>query len=68
LALDEPNEKDETFEFDTLKFVVEKDLLDKTGGIKIVFTTNAFGAGFKVESVNPLSEGAGGNTCGTCSC
>ncbi len=70
LALDEPKETDETFEVGTLSIVVEKELLQKTGGIKIDFTSNPFGGGFNITSVNPIADdgGGGGDSCGSCSC
>jgi Fe-S cluster assembly iron-binding protein IscA len=67
LALDEPKDGDETFEFDELKFIVEKSLLEQTGGIKVDFANHAFGGGFKIDSVKPLSN-SGSNSCGSCSC
>jgi len=68
LALDEPKDTDKTFDIDEIKFVIEEELLTKTGEIKIEYTQNPFGGGFKIESANPLSADAGSDACGSCSC
>ncbi len=68
LALDELKDTDKAFDFDEIKFVIEEELLTKTGEIKIMYAQNPYGGGFKIESANPLSAEAGSDGCGTCSC
>ncbi len=68
LALDELKDTDKSFDFDEIKFVIEEELLTKTGEIKIMYAQNPFGGGFKIESANPLAAEAGSEGCGTCSC
>ncbi|WP_419785625.1 IscA/HesB family protein [Pseudodesulfovibrio sp.] len=72
LALDEPNEKDNTFEAGGFTFAIAKDLMEATGNISINMTPY----GFVVESENPVG-GSGGCSCscgdggcgsGSCSC
>ena len=67
MALDEPKDSDQTFDIEDLKFVVEKELLERTGAIKIDFASHPFGGGFRIEPENQLAAG-GMNTCGSCSC
>jgi len=67
LALDEPkeNDVDETYEFDGLNFVVEKQLLKTTGGICVDFIDRGYFGGYQIEPKIPLG---GGGDCGSCSC
>ena len=61
LALDEANEKDKEFEAAGFRFVIDKELLELTGKVRIDMTYY----GFTVESDNPV--GGGGCSCGGCS-
>jgi len=67
LALDEPKETDEKFEFDGLKVVIEKALLQQTGGVCVDFVEKGFFRGYRVDPKIPLSRG-GDKSCGECSC
>ena len=60
MALDEPKDNDETFEFDKLKFVVDKALLDETGGICVDFVQRGFFGGYQIEPKVPLKKAGGG--------
>ena len=63
LALDdEEKDTDETFESVGLKFLIDKDLIEKVKPIKIDYQTSMYGEGFKIESSLPAKS------CGTCSC
>jgi Fe-S cluster assembly iron-binding protein IscA len=58
LALDEAKASDKVFEEGTLKFLVDGDLLDKCGTVKV---------GFAITSANSLGTGGGccsGGSCG----
>ena len=68
LALDEPKDSDEIFEFDTLKFVVDKALIESTGGICVDFQQSGYFGGYKIEPKVPMKAEGGGNECGSCSC
>ncbi len=69
MALDEPKDSDETFEFGGMKFVVEKQLLESTGGICVDFVQRGYFGGYQIEPKIPLGKGEGGsNECGSCSC
>lgn len=65
LALDEPKESDEKYEFDGLNFVIDKQLLEQTGGVCVDFIQRGFFGGYQIEPKNPLSKGAGGS-CSSC--
>lgn len=62
LALDEPKDSDDTFDFDKLKFVVDKDLLKEAAPITIDFTTY----GFIIDS--GIKPTGGGCSCCSGSC
>lgn len=59
LALDEARPDDATFEFDGIRYLVDKDFLARAQPIEIDFT----GQGFKVSSALKLNDGCGG--CGS---
>jgi iron-sulfur cluster assembly protein len=63
LALDEPSDTDEVFEQATFKVIINKELHDQLGGVRIDFGGNRWqGAGFRINAIN--SGGSGGS----CSC
>ncbi|NLZ17316.1 MAG: hypothetical protein GX087_06240 [Desulfobulbaceae bacterium] len=69
LALDEPKDNDKVFEEGTLKFVVEDQLLDRCGSIKVDFIEAGYRSGFSITSANPLGSGScsvGGSCGGSC--
>jgi len=62
LALDEPKDTDEVFDFDGgIKFVMEKDLLEAAKPVKVDITYT----GFSVDSNLQLGGGSCGSSCGT---
>jgi Fe-S cluster assembly iron-binding protein IscA len=63
MALDESTTGDEVFEDRGVKFLVEKNLLEKVKPITVDFITSPRGNGFKITS--SLSQE---NACGSCSC
>lgn len=64
LALDESKENDKIFEEGALKFLVEDDLLERCGSIKVDFVEAGYRSGFSITSTNPL----GGGSCSSGSC
>lgn len=60
MALDEPEQNDEQFEKDGIRFVVDKELLETAKPIKVDFLETDNGSGFYITS--------GMSGCGTCSC
>lgn len=59
MALDEPNDKDQEFEIDGYKYIVEKDFLNQAQPIKVDFHMY----GFKLES--GMDFGSGCSSCGS---
>ncbi len=59
LVLDEPNDMDETFEFNGFKFIANKDLLSQTQPVTVDFK----GVGFQISS--NLQMGGGCSSCST---
>jgi Fe-S cluster assembly iron-binding protein IscA len=64
LALDEPKESDKVYEEGGLKFLVDGDLHEKCGAVKVDFIEAGYRSGFSITSANPLSSGG---SCGSCS-
>jgi Fe-S cluster assembly iron-binding protein IscA len=66
LALDEPKGSDESFASGEIKFVIDNDLVSRTGDVIIDFVEMGGQAGFSVTPAKPV-----GNSCnvgGSCSC
>ena len=61
MALDEPKDTDDSFDVKGLKFVVDKDFMEKAEKIKIDFT----GMGFSLDSNMDLGQGGGCGSCGS---
>ncbi len=59
LALDEPGDDDEVFKKTQYTFCMNKELLEKTGDVKIDLSY----MGFSVESANPIGGGGGCAGC-----
>ncbi len=70
LALDEPKESDAKYEEDGLTFLVDNNLLETCGSIKVDFMDAGMRSGFSISSTNPLggggcsSEGCSSSGCG----
>lgn len=60
MALDEPKDSDDLFDTKGLKFVVDKEFMEKAQNIKIDFN----GMGFSLDSGLDLGQGS---NCGGCS-
>jgi iron-sulfur cluster assembly protein len=65
LALDESKNSDKAFEEDGLTFLVDQDLLEKCGSVKVDFMEAGYRSGFSITSANPLG---GGGSCSSGSC
>ncbi len=68
MALDEPKDSDETYTFEELQFVVDKQLLETAGGIKVDFVERGHFGGYKIEPKIPLEKGPVGGECGPGCC
>lgn len=65
MALDGPQENDEVFTQQGVKFVIDKGLLEEAKPINIDFIESAMGAGFMLKSA--LKEKQGDSCCATSS-
>jgi len=66
LALDEPKDNDAKYEQDGLTFLVDNNLLDSCGSIKIDFVDAGMRSGFSISSAKPLSSGGGCSSSASC--
>jgi len=66
LALDEPKDSDKVFKEDQLTFLIEENLLNNCGDIKVDFVEAGYRSGFSITSANPVNQG-GGCSSGSCS-
>jgi len=65
LALDEPKDTDYRLDKDNLTFIVDNDLLDSCGGIKVDYIDAGMRSGFSVTSTRPIGGGGGCSGCGS---
>jgi len=68
LALDEPKDNDTVFENNSLKFLIEKGLLETCGSIKVEYLDAGPRPGFGITSSNPIGGGGCGGSCSSGSC
>ena len=65
LALDEPKENDTKVEEGGLTFLVDNELMQTCGDIKVDFAESGMRSGFSISSTIPVS-GGGGCSSGSC--
>ena len=63
MALDEPNDKDKTFELDGITYLVDTNLMNQASPIKVDYVEDSHYSGFAITSM--LSKP---DACGSCSC
>ena len=64
LALDESNDSDSVFEQAEVKYVIENDLMQRTGNIIIDFVVEGQSSGFTISPEKPVSGSCSiGGTC-----
>ncbi len=66
MALDEPKDSDETYTFEDLRFAVDKQLIESSGGIKVDFVQQGYSGGYLIEPKIPFEKGPDGGECGSC--
>jgi iron-sulfur cluster assembly protein len=66
LALDEKKPLDELFKRQDLTFLVEKNLLEQCGAIKVDYLEAGSRSGFSISSSNALPGAGGGCSSGSC--
>jgi Fe-S cluster assembly iron-binding protein IscA len=64
MALDEPKDTDKKFDFEGMSVVVDKELLETTGGITIDYQSAGWRAGLSITPKQPLKAPAGAFSCG----
>ena len=64
LALDEPKETDAKYEQDGLTFLVDNNLLETCGSIKVDFMDAGMRSGFSISSAKPINGGGGCSSAG----
>lgn len=71
MVLDEPKDTDDSYQFDGLTYVIDKDLSTQSGDVKVDYVDNGWQQGFMLSSAVPLGGGASGgcsSSGGSCSC
>jgi iron-sulfur cluster assembly protein len=70
LVLDEPKDTDESYQYDGLTYVIDKDLSTQSGDVKVDYMDNGWQQGFMLSSTVPLAGAGGscGSSGGSCSC
>jgi Fe-S cluster assembly iron-binding protein IscA len=63
MALDEPNEKDQVFDFEGLTYLVDSSLMNQARPIKVDYMEDGHCSGFAITSGLAKPDG-----CGPCSC
>lgn len=53
------------YEEDGLQFLIEEDLLEKCGAVKVDFIEAGYRSGFSITAANPIG---GGGSCSSGSC
>jgi iron-sulfur cluster assembly protein len=68
LALDEPKDNDRIFENNSLKFLIEKGLLETCGAIKVEYIDAGPRSGFGITSAKSIGGGGCGGSCSSGKC
>ena len=63
MALDEPKEQDQVFEFEGVTYLVDTSLMNQARPIKVDYVEDANCSGFSITSTLSHPDG-----CGSCSC
>lgn len=56
LVLDEPKDKDRVFDYETLKMVIDNDLLDRVDSVDVDYKNSAWRSGFSITAGKDLRE------------
>ena len=57
MALDEPKEEDEIMQSEGFRLLVDKKLLEESGGVEMDYNTGPFQKGFQVKGKNKTPFG-----------
>lgn len=62
--LDAPNnDKDAAYDFDALKVIVDRDLLERLGSVTVDYRDSVWRTGFAVTSAKDIREPGGARSC-----
>jgi Fe-S cluster assembly iron-binding protein IscA len=67
LALDEPKGSDKSFKDNGISYIIDEDLLARTGDIVIDYIEMGWQSGFSITSTKPVGKAScsvGGDCCG----
>lgn len=67
LALDEPKATDSAFDQGDISYIIDTELMKRTGQILIDYVDAGYQSGFSIQSTNPVG-GGGCSSGGSCSC
>jgi iron-sulfur cluster assembly protein len=67
LALDEPKATDSAFDQGDISYIIDSELVKRTGQIVIDYVDAGYQSGFSIQSANPVG-GGGCSSGGSCSC
>jgi Fe-S cluster assembly iron-binding protein IscA len=69
LVLDEPKvDRDKVFGYDTLKMVIDGELLTRLGEVMVDYRDSAWKSGFSVTAAKDFRGGAAAAGCGSSCC
>lgn len=68
MALDEPKATDTSFDQGDISYIIDKELMDRTGEILIDYVDAGYQSGFSIRSANPVVGAGGCSPAGGCSC
>jgi iron-sulfur cluster assembly accessory protein len=71
LILDEAKESDLSYEVEGLTYLIDKELSEQSGAVKVDFVDDGHQQGFMLTSANPIAGEGGGCSCsggGSCGC
>ena len=63
MALDEPKDEDQVFEFDGVTYLVDANLMNQARPIEVDYVEDGHCSGFAITSMLSRPDG-----CGSCSC
>jgi len=63
LVLDEPKAKDQTYDFEALKVIIDDALLAQLGEVNVDYRDSVWRSGFAVTAANDFRGAAGAQSC-----
>ena len=63
MVLDEPKEKDQAFDFDELKLIIDGELLSRLEEVKVDYSDSMWKSGFSVNAAKDVRALGAGQCC-----